>query len=351
MRKRRSSTQPARKQQPSKRRSCLGGSVGGLFRAALWAAGGWIAYSHWKIDHRLPLLKAIPAEQIRIPFAPSGTLNGYIGRQGSGRPLLLIHSVNAAASAYEMRPLFQHYRGSRPVLALDLPGFGFSTRPDVDYIPELFAQAVLAGLQQFDGAPADIIALSLGSEFAAHAARQRPDLVHSLTLLSPSGLGQRPQEMPDDQQRVQRIHRLLRIRLWARPLFDLLTTRRGINYYLKKSFAGPVDPGLADYAYATAHQPGAEYAPLTFISGKLFTLDAARTLYSQVATPTLVIYDQDAYVKFDLLPDLLRQHPAWRAERIAPTLGLPHFEQIDATTQTIDRFWKQLETENQTGRE
>lgn len=345
MSKRKSSTQPAR------RGCCLGSLAGGLFRTALWAAGGWIAYSHWKIDHHLPLLKAIPAEQVRIPFAPGGTLNGYIDRQGSGRPLLLIHSVNAAASAYEMRPLFQHYRGSRPVLALDLPGFGFSTRPDVDYTPDLFTQAVLAALQQFDGAPADLIALSLGSEFAAQAARQRPDLVHSLTLLSPSGLGQRPQGTPDDRQRTQRVYRLLRIRLWARPLYDLLTTRRGINYYLKKSFTGPVDPGLADYAYATAHQPGAAYAPLTFISGKLFTPDAMRALYSQVTTPTLVIYDQDAYVNFDLLPDLLRQNPAWRAERIAPTRGLPHFEQLDATAQAIDRFWKQLETENQTGRE
>ena len=39
------------------------------------------------------------------------------------RPLLLLHSINASASAYEVKPLFEHYRQQRPVYAPDLPGF------------------------------------------------------------------------------------------------------------------------------------------------------------------------------------------------------------------------------------
>lgn len=326
---------------------CLGSLIGGAIRMAFMAAGGWIAYSHLKIDHQLPLPKALPAEQMWIPFPPSGTLNAYVERTGAGRPLVLIHSVNAAADAYEMRPLFQRYRSSRPVLALDLPGFGFSTRPDIDYTPDLFAQAVIAALQQFDGTPADVIALSLGSEFAAQAARRRPDLLHSLTLISPSSLSRQPQSGTPQaiQQRAMsdRAHNWLRIRLWARPFYDLLTTRRSIQYFLQKSFTGAVPPDLVDHAYATAHQPGAEHAPLTFVSGKLFTPDAMQTLYRLVTTPTLVVYDQDAFVSFDLLPELLRQNPTWRAERITPTLGLPHFERLGETAQAIERFWAELE--------
>jgi pimeloyl-ACP methyl ester carboxylesterase len=44
--------------------------------------------------------------------------------------MLLIHSVNAAGSVAEMRPVYAHYGASRTVYATDLPGFGFSDRSD-----------------------------------------------------------------------------------------------------------------------------------------------------------------------------------------------------------------------------
>ncbi|GAC1631487.1 MAG: hypothetical protein NVS9B10_24950 [Nevskia sp.] len=59
-------------------------------------------------------------------------------------PLLLIHSINASGSAYEIKPLYAHYRGERPVLALDLPGFGCSGRSDRACTPRLMTDAVLA---------------------------------------------------------------------------------------------------------------------------------------------------------------------------------------------------------------
>src|SRR3712207_7247028 len=58
-------------------------------------------------------------------------------------------------------------------------------------------------------------------------------------------------------------------------LFPYTTLFRSpsIAFFLKQSFAGPVAPGMIDYAYRTAHQPGARFAPLAFLSGRLFTPD------------------------------------------------------------------------------
>ena len=55
------------------------------------------------------------------------TLSGAAGRiavyaGGSGPPVLLVHSVNALASAAEIRPLFEALRQDHSVYALDLPG-------------------------------------------------------------------------------------------------------------------------------------------------------------------------------------------------------------------------------------
>jgi pimeloyl-ACP methyl ester carboxylesterase len=251
---------------------------------------------------------------------------------------VLLHSINAAASSYEMKPLFERYRGRRRVYALDLPGFGFSDRSDREYTPELYVRAMLEFLDSQVGAAADVIALSLTSEFAARAALSRPEFFRTLTLISPTGFGDRS---PDSSETLRRA---LSVPVWARPVFDLLVSKPGIAYFLRRSFAGPVDAGLADYAYATAHQPGARYAPFWFISGALFTPDVRDAYYARLRLPVLVLYDEDGYVTFDRLPDFARQHANWTATRIAGTRGLPHFERPAETAAALDRFWAERMT-------
>jgi hypothetical protein len=100
---------------------------------------------------------------------------------------------------------------------------------------------------------------------------------------------------------------------------------------------------MVDYAYLTAHQPGAHYAPVAFVSGQLFTPAIRVNVYELLPAPTLVIYDRDAFVRFDALPGLLRKKPNFQAERIAPTLGLPQFEKLPETINALDTFWQGLE--------
>src|SRR5580658_9862203 len=119
------------------------GESGRRRRAAAWVALSvappllWAGYSALCVDHRRPLGPAFgPDVQPRtLDTTTGGRLSYYADDSALGRPLILIHGVHAAASAYEMRPLFRHYRGRRPVYALDLPGFGLSERGDRPYTP------------------------------------------------------------------------------------------------------------------------------------------------------------------------------------------------------------------------
>ena len=84
---------------------------------------------------------------------------------GSGPPLLLVHSVNAAASAAELRPLHEHYAKTHTVFSPDLPGYGATARPDRLYTPRLMTDA-LHGVarhirSQFANQAVDALALSL----------------------------------------------------------------------------------------------------------------------------------------------------------------------------------------------
>jgi pimeloyl-ACP methyl ester carboxylesterase len=282
----------------------------------------------------LPPAVDAPRQGIRIDGV--GSVSYYTAGPDSGRPLVLVHSVNAAPSAFEMSPLFDHYRSRRPVLAFELPGFGGSERPDRRYTPELFVAALSGFLRQVVGQPADLVALSLGAEFAAGAAAAVPELVASLVLLSPTGFSTRT--MPGGKT-GQRVYGVVSLPGLSQGLFAALTSRPSIRHFLSQSFVGEVPQAMIDYAYATSHQPGARYAPLYFLSGQLFTQDAPSRLYARVTQPTLVLHDRDANINFDRLPGFVEGRPHWRVERIGPTLGLPHWEKLAETGAAMDRFW------------
>jgi pimeloyl-ACP methyl ester carboxylesterase len=111
---------------------------------------------------------------------------------GSGPPLLLVHSVNAAASAAEVRPLHEHYRESHTVYSMDLPGFGASERSDRVYTPRLMTDALLQVLDAIavrgQAGPVDALAVSTGCEFLARAAAEHPLRFRHISLVSPTGM-------------------------------------------------------------------------------------------------------------------------------------------------------------------
>jgi pimeloyl-ACP methyl ester carboxylesterase len=318
------------------------GTIAGGTLAAL--AGG-LAYSRYGIDHAVPLPPALDAERETFLDAEAGQLSYYVDRQGSGRPLVLIHSINAAASAYEMRPLFARYRGQRPVYALDLPGFGFSARANRAYTPQLYAAAIRAFLERLGAARAggaDVVALSLGAEFAAWVALEHPQLIRSLALISPTGFSARERATRRDAE--ARTHRVLAQPLYAQALYDALTSRWSLRAFLARSFVREPDPGLVEYSYATAHQPGARFAPLYFISGQLFTPAIREHVYERLAQPTLVLYDEDAYTRFETLLATVRTRENWRVARLVPSKGLPQFDRPDETVAALDQFWRDIAT-------
>lgn len=291
---------------------------------------------------RISLEPALDAAIASLQTQAAGTLSYYHDDRGTGRPLLLLHSINAAPSAMEMRPLFEQFSGQRPVIAPDLPGFGLSDRSDRQYTPELYAGAITELLQAVTDEPADIVALSLTAEFAARAVLQTPGICRSLAVISPTGLGDRDPPGPKTQDRLRRFFRLP---LVGDGLYRTLTTRASIRYFLGKAFTGDTPEALVDYARATTRQPGASHAPFTFLSMKLFSPDARTTLYQPLPVPGLVIYDSDPNVGFDALPTLLDSAPQWQAARIAPTLGMPHWEQTAATVDALQAFWRGIDAD------
>jgi pimeloyl-ACP methyl ester carboxylesterase len=251
----------------------------------------------------------------------------------SAGPLVLVHSVNAAGSAYEVKPLYDHYRRTRPVYALDLPGFGLSDRSRRPYTPRLMTDALLALVAEVRRSHADArvdaIALSLATEFLARAAVEAPAAFRSLALISPTGFNRLPlREGPAGSDLgLPRMHAVMAGPSIGRWLFHNLTRRSVIAYFLRRTWGSRnIDVGLLDYDYRVTRPAGAEHAPLRFLTGFLFSGDSG-TLYRSLSQPVWVVHGtRGDFVNYKGL-QIFAGNPRWTVE-VLPTGALPHFEML-----------------------
>lgn len=308
----------------------------------LRAVAGWRGPAGEPPGHALP--PALPAALREIGSA-AGRLSYYsdVPASRAAPPLLLIHSINAAGSAYEVGPIFQAFRGHRPVYALDLPGFGFSERSRRLYTPRLMTDAILAMVDEIrrhhGDERVDALALSLSSEFLARAASERPERFRSLAFVSPTGFDSRaPRNGPPGSTRAMpTLHRAFTFGLWREGFFKLLTSRVSIRYFLEKTWgAKTIDEGMLEYDYLTTHQPGAEHAPYCFISGYLFSNDITR-VYEQLTLPVWMVHGMRGDFTDYSYKGAFETRPNWTIQEL-PTGALPHFELPDTFLKHYETF-------------
>lgn len=121
-----------------------------------------------------------------IPHWPGrmvGSVHVRSTPEGTGEPAVFVHGL--AGSATNWTDLMDELKDTVTGHALDLPGAGFSPAPDDgDYTVAGHAKAV-TDLMEHTG-PAHLFGNSLGGAVAVRVAAARPDLVRSLTLISPA---------------------------------------------------------------------------------------------------------------------------------------------------------------------
>ena len=114
---------------------------------------------------------AIDTAAGRIGVADNGTRDGT--------PILFLHGVGSTKSVWQ--PQLDHFRGLRPAIAVDYPGYGDSSlRPDASR--DDYAQAALAVLDALGHDEAHVCGLSLGGVVAIAMHALAPERCRSLIL-------------------------------------------------------------------------------------------------------------------------------------------------------------------------
>lgn len=287
---------------------------------------------------------ANPVEGVRTDIiSVAGRLATYAaGPDSEAPPLLLIHSINAAASAFEIKPLFDHYARERRVYAVDLPGFGQSERSSHDYTARLMTDALHEVVDKIrelhGGAPIDAMALSLSCEFLARAAVERPGAFRSLGLISPTGFEGKARDARLAGTLGKRwLLDTLYFPLWERRMFGLLTARPVVRKFLEKAWGSKqIDEPLLDYCYHTAHQHGARHAPYYFVAGYLFSKDALR-LYENLKLPVWMAHGVRGDFTDYRHTTRIAGKPNWRVV-VFQSGAFPQFEMLNEVTNAYGEF-------------
>lgn len=195
-------------------------------------------------------------------------------------PLVLLHSPGIAASAYEMRGMIRPLSKRFRVYAPDLPGFGLSDRPSLDYTSELYVEMCREFLENVVKQPAFLVASRLSCNYAVAVAARAPQLCSGLVLISPLALHGEPLYRFNPPAVVA-----------AGPVKSLFYP---VLVWISRIAAR--DP----YYYATTHRFGAEHAVMALLAGKLVQ-NVSREL-EQVRQPALVIWGADALGKLHRAP-------------------------------------------------
>lgn len=250
-------------------------------------------------------------EQARVRFVD----------EGQGPTVVLLHGF--AASLDTWRGVMPALTPNHRVIALDLKGFGWSSRPEGDYSPQMQAKLVLDLLKQRGVEEFAIVGHSWGSSVALQVALMAPERVTRIALYDAWVFAE---QLPT-------------FFWWARAsglgeiLFGAFYNERPDEKMANAFY----DPSIIDEAFVESVQnyldrPGTRAAALSATRGQRF--EEWQHEYRTIQQPTLLLWGrEDAVTRLEFGERLSRELP--NAELVVyPRCG--HFPMIEASAASTE---------------
>jgi pimeloyl-ACP methyl ester carboxylesterase len=200
--------------------------------------------------------------------------------------LVLFHGISAASSNHEFWRIAEQLSEEYHVIAPDLPGFGHSDRPPLLYSSSLYTTFVSDAIEDLTDAPTVVGSSLTGSYVAAAAAETSVD---RLILVCPTDttVGSRTVWM----------RALFRSPVLGQGLFNLLVSKPALRHFQADHGYYDMDnlpDEVVDYEWQTAHQPGARFAPASFVGGFLDPEHDMTEDLQDVDAPVTLIWGRNA---------------------------------------------------------
>jgi len=243
-------------------------------------------------------------------------------RAGRGdTTLLLLHGYGESLTTW--RAVLDPLAATHQVIAIDLPGFGGSAKPDVPYSLEAQTERLSRFVDRWTSGPLVVVGHSMGGQLAASLALARPDRVNLLVLIAPAGyrigLGGIAGSMTASKART--IGRYLALRSFITPIHD-------------PGWLGEPD-SAARYDQTT--DPSYRRSAARVLED--FQFEGFRERFGQLTQPTLLLWGGlDPVVPFAVGDTLSRLIPCSRYVPFPKAFHRPHAEVPDTVLAVLHGF-------------
>lgn len=177
----------------------------------------------------------------------------FYTKQGTGKPLLLIHDLQTGLSSYEWNQIEADFAKTHEVYTLDLLGCGKSEKPKITYTNFLYVQLLCDFVKNVIGRKTDVIASGYSGSFSIMACRNDEDLFRKILLVNPPDFKEL-NEIPSKNSALQKI--LLEIPVIGTMIYNILMCRQNIDHiFSEEMFFNPfrIDSNFLDVYYENAH--------------------------------------------------------------------------------------------------
>lgn len=203
--------------------------------------------------------------------------------QGSGtNTLLFIHGLGSYMPAWQKNipVLSESYR----CIAIDLPGYGKSSKGNHSYDMKFFADVVAEFIQELDLKNVTLVGHSMGGQIAITASLYHPALVDQLVLISPAGF-----ETFHEGQK-QWFRDVLNARLVQVTPPEAIQTNLAYNFY---DYPKEADFMITDRIAMRSAKDFERYCYAVEMSVKGMVDQPVFDFLPKVNQPTLVIYGEN----------------------------------------------------------
>lgn len=251
--------------------------------------------------------------------------NVHYTKTGTGKPLLLIHDMNAASSGFEWSQMIPRLKDSYTVYTIDLLGFGRSEKPNMTYTNYLFIQLISDFIKSEIGHRTSVIATGGSAAIPVMACASNAELFDQIMLINPYSLLDCSQ-MPGKSAKYYKF--IVDLPILGTLLYHIASSRQAVSDdFTSTEFYNPysVKSSYVDAYYESAHlgaSPKSVFASIKCNYTKCNIVNALKKIDNSI----YLVGGSGILNIEDLLEEYKTYNPAIETTIIPQTKQLPQLE-------------------------